>query len=110
MKKLRERLRDVATQLSADPSKVSTVLAKEFGDVIEKAEMFDALMNQQRIRVNGSVGVGEEKYQYISVEMWTRHLGCNDPTVIKQTQAGRELLTEYMRTHARSLSNRNAGS
>lgn len=78
----------------------------ELGEVFEKAEMLDALLNQQRIRVLGTAGLGEEKYQHIGLEMWTRHLGCEGDNVKQETVFGRSVLIKYLRTHASAIRNR----
>ncbi len=85
---------------------VSESEAKMLTDVFHKAELLDALLNQQRIRVLGTAGLGEEKYQHIGLEMWTRHLGCKDSNVRQSTEVGRETLLKYLRTHASAIRNR----
>jgi len=72
----------------------------------QKADLFDALMNQQRIIIESCNGVGEEKYQHIKLEMWTRHLSAETEECKDQTKFGRTVLNQYLSTHARSIKRR----
>lgn len=72
----------------------------------QKADMFDALMNQQRIVITESNGVGEEKYQHLKLEMWTRHLSAATADCIADTEFGRLQLLRYLSTHARAIKRR----
>lgn len=69
----------------------------------EKAELFDALLNQERIRVLGCAGLGKEKYQHIGIEMWTKHLGSGTKEIDSETERGREILITYLKTQASAL-------
>lgn len=72
----------------------------------QKADMYDALMNQQRIVITECNGVGEEKYQHVKLEMWTRHLSAETTECKEDTRFGRMQLEKYLRTHARAIKRR----
>lgn len=93
-------------QVESNRNELVSMIMDELQDVFDKAEMLDALLNQQRIRILGTAGLGEEKYQHIGLEMWTRHLGCNDSRVSQETVFARSVLLKYLRTHASAIRNR----
>lgn len=78
-------------------------IKSDLSDVFEKAEMLDALLNQQRINVVKSVGLGQERYQYLNIEMWTHYLGTKGTD--NETMLGRSILSKFLMTHAASLRN-----
>ena len=70
----------------------------------KKAELFDALMDQQQLRINVSKHVGDERYQHLQLQMWTRHLGVVAGKA--ETDCAKEILLQYLQTHADSIRHR----
>lgn len=70
----------------------------------EKASLFDALFNQQKIEIVDSECVGSEKYQYIQVKMWTKHLGHLSVDNKTKTERAKKMLSQFLITHHKSLS------
>ena len=70
----------------------------------KKAELFDALLDQQKIRINVSKHVGDERYQHLQIQMWTRHLDVLNGA--DETQSARDVLVKYLETHAASIRKR----
>lgn len=109
--KVNEKIRKLSENITnlqhVTPETLQALISSELQTVLNDAEMFNALLNQQRIRVLGHAKLGEEEYQHIGVEMWTRHLGCEEQKVKESTQYGRDVLKTYLSTHARAIRNRN---
>ncbi len=70
--------------------------------VFEQARLFDALVNQERIIVSDEI-VGQEKYQRMTIEMWTHHLSSASGGVKNETSRAVNLIREYLSVHADSL-------
>ena len=67
--------------------------------VERKAELFDAMMNQERIRVIGWAQLGNKNYQHIGMEWWTTHLDV-DPALQKTVDQNKQVLVKYLETFA----------
>ncbi len=81
---------------------LAALVIDQLDDVFEKARLFDALLNQERIIVSEEI-VGQEKYQRMTVEMWTRHLSSASDHVKNETSRSVNLLREYLTVHADAL-------
>lgn len=69
----------------------------------QKAELFDALFDQEKIEVVDVEELGNPNYQYMNIRMWTNHLDSGTPGSRMITEQSKEVMLEYLVTHLNSL-------
>lgn len=69
----------------------------------QKAELFDALFDQEKIEVVDVEELGNPNYQHLNIRMWTNHLDSGTQMSQLKTKQSKEVILEYLVTHLNSL-------
>lgn len=69
----------------------------------QKADLFDALFDQEKIEVVDVEELGNPNYQHINIRMWTKHLDSGTQMSQMKTNQSKEVILEYLVTHLNSL-------
>lgn len=69
----------------------------------QKADLFDAMFDQEKIEIVDVEELGNPNYQHISLRMWTNHLDSGTKMSQLTTKQSKEVILEYLVTHLNSL-------
>lgn len=72
-------------------------------NIKQKAALFDALFNQEKLDVVTIEELGNPNYQHINIKMWTNHLDSGTASSIERTNISKSVLMQYLTTHLNSL-------
>jgi len=69
----------------------------------QKAALFDAMFDQEKIEVVDVEELGNPNYQHIHIRMWTKHLDSGTTASQEKTLAAKQTIGKYLETHLNSL-------
>lgn len=69
----------------------------------QKAALFDAMFDQEKIEIVDVEELGNPNYQHINIRMWTKHLDSGTTASQQNTVDAKQTIGKYLETHLNSL-------